>query len=1186
MPLQNLTFTITPSLTQSYRVTNKAIELGDHGTAVTIPIGRIIEESWNVSTAHLTPAQTTALEASLNSLAGQEFTWRAAVAEELFTWVCEEWSKTPINLDYNVFNLKLKRSATSLIDECQGVLTAVVGAPIFPLVAFGYDSTQAVTQKTYEKRIDGGVDNAFNYTYNASRDSWQVTRTITGAERATVLNFLRTQCGRQFEFRTGATSATGLLYCCYEWSFTHVDSGADYWVFNATMVRSLSPYKSTPTNTLLNTFDFYDNKAALKAAVEVDFGSLLGWLVDLKTYMTTYTRNTYPLMINTSGLMVNSFHRVLGRAGYLPASCGTSEGQAILARAAYYAFQVTGDTGWRTIGNTAIDAYLLNYYPLQIPANWTSANGIRVPHWALNVYGTVVTKGFVTPDPINSGRFDLVLTFVNGVATVPSGSPNFGNVLANVYIVYPSTDKLLWQNIFANPLGGFTYEIDYWVTNAMLDGVIVRQYPGTESSSGTQPTPTSEPVGKIVLKDTTFNGQAKIVYSTYESTITVAAGELFEPYPILRKLRPGEALSAIDALPWSCDAYDLAYQVTGLAKYQNALNCTIYSETVAATVINPSKWMAKSAETNPWSFPGSQYVLVNHQAGNVVNATRVVGGAMDQWISMQVPVSSLLYPQVELQNFAVSVEAVENMTVTVQAACSVAVELQVVFSTSKNAFDYSQYYVAYMDLPAGLVPTTKTFDILDFIWWSNQRTAWHPHCADDPIFFYSGGGGAVAGAVRQSMPVNGFNRYVWRIQMRTGTSYAGCGLQMLLAPAVFPLQLYYQSVGGAATLKIKVDGLDYTYNLPNTTWSLASIPSTSFSDGSGTPRSNAIITAIEIVAVNNTITDVGLWYVGFRPSSLQLPTKLYKASLTSRLTVAHTLNVGQFEAFGSPTSNLSYSPGVVPYTCNVVSDGTTQTVSAWRGMPMSGYIYAGWYSRQSYWSRLNQALDFLLEAQLEYSKQNINGTVGPFMPGYAWGYWDAGQFSPNGVDVWTYKTPDPSSDWNGYQLRCWESVANAWFVMKTGAYPGVAPSDLDILIKKTEKITMQHLWWISSYYTRRNSFQPPTNFPALIDPEVRYHEPHTASFYLRGAIYANLAGGDPATTVRIIHASVKYLKSQRVTTGTMAGSFTAGQPTFTVGADTFRENFGFWSAEIAQSLALLQAKKSQLNYPDCGYLIR
>jgi hypothetical protein len=99
---------------------------------------------------------------------------------------------------------------------------------------------------------------------------------------------------------------------------------------------------------------------------------------------------------------------------------------------------------------------------------------------------------------------------------------------------------------------------------------------------------------------------------------------------------------------------------------------------------------------------------------------------------------------------------------------------------------------------------------------------------------------------------------------------------------------------------------------------------------------------------------------------------------------------------------------------------------------------------------------------------------------------------------------------------------------------------------------------------------------------VLYHEPSTASLTLRAAIHANLAGGNRLITFGLIKAMYEYLKSQYVSTGTMAGSFTAGQPEFTVGGMAFRESFGFWTMEILQALALLYKHRDDIKLPSCS----
>jgi hypothetical protein len=78
---------------------------------------------------------------------------------------------------------------------------------------------------------------------------------------------------------------------------------------------------------------------------------------------------------------------------------------------------------------------------------------------------------------------------------------------------------------------------------------------------------------------------------------------------------------------------------------------------------------------------------------------------------------------------------------------------------------------------------------------------------------------------------------------------------------------------------------------------------------------------------------------------------------------------------------------------------------------------------------------------------------------------------------------------------------------------------------------------------------------------------------------------DRAITFRVIRRCHLYLNSQHVSTGLMAGSHAAGQPTFSEGGQVYRENFGFWVAEILEALALLTQKRALLSLPACSTLI-
>lgn len=86
-------------------------------------------------------------------------------------------------------------------------------------------------------------------------------------------------------------------------------------------------------------------------------------------------------------------------------------------------------------------------------------------------------------------------------------------------------------------------------------------------------------------------------------------------------------------------------------------------------------------------------------------------------------------------------------------------------------------------------------------------------------------------------------------------------------------------------------------------------------------------------------------------------------------------------------------------------------------------------------------------------------------------------------------------------------------------------------------------------------------------------------------MYANLAGGTRSITFRVLKRSIAFMNTQYVASGTMAGSWAAGQPTFIEGSVTYREYFLFWHGEIITTLALLLKNKNAISYPSCSTLL-
>ncbi|NES80791.1 MAG: phage tail protein [Moorea sp. SIO2B7] len=1159
--------------------------LGDGYDQLGLPCSRIVSESWELRTIAIPTNDKNSILNVLRVSRGEKILeWRLSPDYPLQNFFCDRWQEIPVGEGYWQIALTLTLTNYWEVNEClirESDLTTT--HPTIPLVLH-YGSSQSYDARYLGERIRGGVDTRASFGMNAVDNSWSVTAVLSPEETKEVLTFLGERCGNSFQFNL--PGETGKVYNCKEWRVDHLGDG--WWNFSATFKKNNQPFKPTIALEIENLFDYYGDRESVVNAIAASMPDqqIDQFLQESLEWLNRYTRQEYPLVMNPQYLIVNSFHTTLGRGGYFPPSAGPSEGQSVIARAACLAYQATGNTDWITLAVRTGDALLNNYFVVPIPQNWQPSDGIRVPHWLINIKEPFTSKGAAstTGDPLNMGHFDLVLNFVNGVSFIQHGSPDFGEFLANVYKVYDASDRLLWQNVYSPTVSTTPFPIDYWVTNVMLDGVISRQYGDSESPGGRAPTPTSEPPGKIVLS-TPYTGQAKVVYSTYTGVV-IGINQLFEPYPMWRPLRPGEALGAIDVFPWSADAFDLLYRLTNEQRFLNAYNCTVYSEAIAAEVINPSSWYKKDDTINPFSYPGSQVIPV--PSTRTFTASRVTTGNKKDWIQINVSRDADPFPSIELQNFAVSIYMEDVSEVFVEAACNRPADLEIVLSLSDNPFDFSLYYIAHLLVPGSGIPTSKTFKPEEFFLWDKSKTSWHPYIAEQPVFVYSGSSGTAIATKIEDSPIGGIVTPVWQLTLDKNSDFAGGGLVMLGTPPRFPLKVYMKHEGtGEANLAVTVNGKKYRKKLEQSEWRSLTLTENDFEDSDeDSPPGSAVISGLEVEAVDGTTTTY-FWWVSEEPNRLPVPVQTYKALVVSRIREEHILWVGNFEALNSPSSALKFSPGVVPFTANVVSDGQGgQVIDAWRGIPMTGYQYPAYYVKRGYWDRLSQVLDFMSESQEVYREQNVNKTTGPFAPGFGWEYWDAGEYVPEGINQWTWNAVDPNSQWEGYYCRPWESVCHAWYLLASGQYPRAAPSNIRSLTERAGLVSMRFAQWLSKLYSTRRSFQPPSDFPEFTDPEVNYHTPHFAAFALRASIYCNLAGGNPAVTLRLIKASYDYLVSQYIDSGSMKGSFAASQPTFQANGIEYREFFGFWEAEIIEAIALLKQSKNLFNYPKCVYFIK
>ena len=881
----------------------------------------------------------------------------------------------------------------------------------------------------------------------------------------------------------------------------------------------------------------------------IDSEDLDNYLAGSLTYLQTYSGITNePYLANAQYGLKNSFHRVYGRGGYFYYTSGTSEGQFLIIRACLEAYKATNLEGWKTIGLLFADYLPTLYDGNPIPTNSTVN---YLPHWLFNVGETFPTKEPIAAKPINSGVFGVPITFTNGVGTIPNGSPHFGERLSDVTIVASQDSELLWQNIYSELISGSKYDIDYWVVNLHLGGSNYRIYPDGSFL------PTAETPGKIKLKST-FTGTGKVTFLRYSNTSNIVNNELYDAYPCWRELEPGEINVAMDSMFWAHYTYTLLSEITNDIDWENAVLANAETLKRTAQIINLVNWYRRSDNPIPLEYPGSQIIQVNNP--NPYTVLRLGNGS----IQITVQANPGDYPSIELQNFAVQSIINPDATIYAESGLSIDGYVQVVFSLSKNAFDLTQLYIYNWKLTTVNTLENITIKPKDFIRWDLTKLTWFPSCAETPVYTYSGNGSSASSEAFHTA-IGGLYPMVYKLSFgNVSGGYAGGGLSVLGKVSPEPPRMVFRVVSGSIRLRIK-DGSNANWEtVLNTTaeWQDKRFQWSDFT-GTGTPDGANNITAIEFIAEGIGNAEIQIYWasIGNYPEVLEDYAIVYKGSLKDSINANHNFLIGDFKPINSVSNNLRFNPGVVPFTTNTVNGN----IDSWRGVPYSGYQDSAVWHLLGLPDRAETVLNFALESQKVY--EGSVGVYGPFTPVFSWAYWDSGDYAIDGINAWGWQGADPNTQWEGYQYRLLEAIAKHWY--------------FDRRNKKAERVVMGFLNFLDSHYLVNQTNQPPTDYPESTYPATLYHTPHGAALILRAAIYANLAGGNPGTTFRVLYKNYQYLQSNYVSTGNMAGSFSANQPLFTVNSVEYREYFGFWHGEIIEALAVLRKHRDEIVIPRC-----
>ena len=289
------------------------------------------------------------------------------------------------------------------------------------------------------------------------------------------------------------------------------------------------------------------------------------------THIQNYSRDTYPMFMNSLSLIPDNFR--YQDIGFLnvPNGVGTAENQTTVAIAFLKAFEATNTDAFRTVANSILDNYRKffyyeNIYNVSLSTPETTAL-VRNNRY-LTIYDSI-QGDFDSPvanDPFNNLRKGT-FTFTNGLANLPI-------TLRKVFRVF--SGELAYENIDAPLISGTEYKINYYV-----DSYYYRNYPDSETRNIT-----GSGLGTLVIVPSTFSGDLTVIYSLESgsnisppSAVDSFTGVGFvSTYPAVLKAKEGTDREYSEINPRAFYntylAFDLANKHTPYAFYQHARDVT------------------------------------------------------------------------------------------------------------------------------------------------------------------------------------------------------------------------------------------------------------------------------------------------------------------------------------------------------------------------------------------------------------------------------------------------------------------------------------------------------------------------------------------------------------------------------------------------------------------------------------
>ena len=841
----------------------------------------------------------------------------------------------------------------------------------------------------------------------------------------------------------------------------------------------------------------------IKTLIEspVSANEISRWIDQYYDWIKFHTRSKMNLAINTSHLVKAQYHEEEGRGGYFAPESGTSEGQFLTILGALEIYKTTKDLKWLSLAETLSESTLrILFRDMKIPSAEFDKDYIYSPHWLFNA----------TDDEFTAEQYylDREVEFVNGIGTL-----KLSYTARKIFSVRALDATLLWENPFAEIVGK-KYNVTKYTTNGNTFTIYL---------------------------DENYTGKLLVVYSDMGGP-QIKPNEVYEAYPIWRKLADTEVACAIDSLWWSYDCWKSLYELTGREQYNTILQNLKGLIKYACSIENAGDYLTTDLSNHdPLSTAGS-YVFQER----VPEAT-ISRDINDGAIVIDVPTGTGI---VQLGRGDIEEALSKGRSWKLKYSNSKKSKLKLIASTSKTYNEDERWYYYFtsnnISEPIELDIKQEDFVKLDHILFDIY---YNPQAEN---IYESPNSNVILSEESES---NG--RIYRKVELirgneeKDGGSYLGWAqYEPILEKHVEYIPPFVYKSIGLINIRIK-DELDWywEYALPETNeFTSINIPLSSFTlssyqinSGENPTSPTGIIEEFLFDAVGEDCI-LELKEIG---EFIKIPQDktIYKMDIETSDSESHTLKIYYLRPI--PLEGYDYAPWVAPFTLNTINN----RLDGWRGTPYVGYQCPWIWQELEEPEGVDTVLDFIRKSQEEYKRVTGN-SYGFFVQVFIWDRWDSREYGkPN---TFTWNGPDPNTFWGGFQYRALETVARTLYNDPTN--------------EKAKLILEDFMSSLNTLWT--DGTKPiPTIFNEDGTITAEYKDPHCVALVLRSAIYCLLSGNfDSELANDLITKSILCLQDTY-----NDNPVTNFNEPFTRGTWSIQNNewYMYWGAEILQSLALL-----------------